>query len=500
MDFKKLLFPELSEFVRNNSLTPKRNSKDLTEQAAELFDQLSKNKDSIYTIPVVDLYLAALYSESGRSLDKKYTEGSLRSLNQQEKEKFSSDFGLDINDPNFSNRLIRIVRILGNLQTLPLINLPRLGIQSQICQLTDLGNNIVPLNWNMPNPPHPNNPNENYGKLTCLGEGNCFFHAFLRAVSKIYIESYDQPDTVSESDISNYETQGQVRLSFPVGTLNPPRRAVNRNPNQLYTVNNKTQFVNSLSVFRRNYACVFRRNLAGYLRTNQEGRALLLEKYPETHTIYKDQIRVEYKERGQDISEQEIDKMATDQTVEYFLETISRPGQYIEPNISIILSELYGYDIYILQDRLISNPTSPYPYPGDDTLSSVRGPKNLRPPGDKFLDEEERFSIIIIQIGGIEGHYDLVVKSDRDGDIVTKFKSDEPIITNLYMHLIRSRILSEYSILEGVFSRGEIGTFTKRDDLKYITNFEIHELVDKYGRSYLIEGTYDNNTEMFYPP
>ena len=109
----------------------------------------------------------------------------------------------------------------------------------------------------------------------------------------------------------------------------------------------------------------------------------------------------------------------------------------------MFFSTLLGVDIYVLRDVDLEYPTatsSPL-YSGTSLHSAIQGPVVLRPENDQYIGiKEERPAIIIISYA--DGHYELVARKDTFTDrvvISTKFRQEEPIITELYVMLLGLR-------------------------------------------------------------
>jgi len=448
MDFSKLTFLELSEFLRFHNVVPEEPTLQTQEEyirlAHELFTSLQSDPQAQYTPPVVDLFLAQQFLDAGKNIPQKYPQSVLLNLTPEQKQAFGEALNLDPEDPQFNIRLIRVLRILGALETyLPIV--PPL-----VCPLISLENDTQPLTWELPNPPQPEDPESEYAKITCLGEGNCFFHAFLRAVDQLYISSYQTPDTVTEETLRRYEEAAGKSLKFPASTLRPSRTSsTSRNPETVYQVLNRDKYGQTMNKFRRTYACTFRQRLARFIMSDDSARNLVLQLFPGAYEIALDETRINQPQ----LTEEQVENFATNQVVRYYAGRIGESYRSIEPDILILLSELYNYDIYILSESKLEDPNSFHPFPDRDLVSVIRGPHDLRdlqdprysdPNRPPYYDSPNRKAIVLIYLGGVEGHYDLVVRTDPEDDqiIVTEFGPEEPIIETLFEYVLTTQFES----------------------------------------------------------
>lgn len=120
MDFSKLSNKDLSDFLTfwEQKVPPLR--VDMINLASQLFEAVSQREDASYTTPVVDLWI----SSSLGTISEKYDEDFIKNLSQENKEIFAETFGLDVNAPDFTERLLRILGFLGALEISPLWEWP----------------------------------------------------------------------------------------------------------------------------------------------------------------------------------------------------------------------------------------------------------------------------------------------------------------------------------------------------------------------------------------
>ena len=125
MDFSKLTGSQLNEFLELHQIMPYPNVKDRAVQAERLYTEQPKK----ITLPVRDLEIATNFLASGQNLANSYTENELRSLSPDDKTQLALLFQLNQQDPNFTDRLIRIVKYIGKIKPTKIV-LPQIIIPS----------------------------------------------------------------------------------------------------------------------------------------------------------------------------------------------------------------------------------------------------------------------------------------------------------------------------------------------------------------------------------
>lgn len=295
------------------------------------------------------------------------------------------------------------------------------------CPSVTEDNQPYPLPWLLPDPPQPINPTSRYMYVTCLGGGNCFFHALLRAIHPLYIRSYNLPDTITEQEIKEYETAIDEKLNFASGTLEYFQGT--------FIIKDKWNFAQTMREYRIKLSCKYRRVIAEYIRTNDEAKRIIERYFKDAILDKVEEIRENYKS----LSDEELFSKAVDIFAEGIAQEISAPGLAIPPDVMILLSDIHNIDIYMLSETNLLNPKALHPFVSVFHHVAVRGPKDMR---KENLDEPERKSVVMMYSGGVEGHYEVIARIDQlptGPSALFQMDSNEPLIRRLFSYLVRLR-------------------------------------------------------------
>lgn len=501
LDFAQLYPNELTEFLEMYHRTVPPGYRQMVMSAGELFEAIEQNPNSIYPVPVVDLFIASQFVQEGRELEKDYSDADLGEMNEEQLLDLGRSLGLDPSEPTevrFIDRLDRIITIIKELRdgsnligiirdvnptlTAPIevpdavevpleVKVPDVTT-TWVCPIAVAEGDTRPMNWGYfdipsPNPlvseelpekelPEEELPEEelpeggdfsSYEEIICIGDGNCFFHAFLRGVDDLYIGSYAHRETITEEELKEYEQRAKFRFRFAKTTLTPVRTALTmRKRDQVYQINNQRLFNNNMNSFRMSYACAFRQQLARYIQANESAHELILRLFPEAYVIFKDEVMVDHP----DYDEVKVEQVTMRNLINYYTSRIGDKNRSIEPDILILISEFYNYDIYVISNNKLHNPNADHPFPDRDLLEVIRGPQDIRvapstmseEKAKEYLEQPNRPAIVLIFIGGVEGHYNLIVRVDYINgtkEIISRFDSDEPLIQRLYDYAVAYR-------------------------------------------------------------
>lgn len=287
-----------------------------------------------------------------------------------------------------------------------------------------LDNELEPLGWTS----YP--LSENYWRLGCIPDGNCFFHSIAKCLSELYQVSYTTYGKVSESRLREFENilcPPEDRFShynaFPLGIIQPARGTAPE-----YSIVNEPLYTNIMDSFRKKFVVKFRYDLANSILTDKTMRERIINYFP---------ARIERYYHGS--LDQAINRVVQD------LATNLLNNEFIEPDYMLLIADHANIDIYLLRDLESGN--NPL-YGGTMLHSAVWGPNNLRFPQDKYFTHPNRNAIVIVASG--DNHYEIVTKINKinlpTGQIIkisAVMNNIEPIIQELYKILAPARNISQ---------------------------------------------------------
>ena len=362
--------------------------------------------------------------------------------------------------------------ILGvGAQQLPTVTLPTVGIQglpsitNQFSQMS-VGslnlwqptmtyllqdNQTAELIWNYPNVPHPQNPQSRYRRIGCIGDGSCLFHAILKGISPLYLQSYRTPNEITEQMLTTFEQTVRYRVLFEDYLFNIPRNRLD--PGSRYIILNRAIYASRMDKFRHEYAAELRGDIAFKIQNDPQMQNIVKRTLQGSIDVVAQEVVSQYfpnihqemieTENGRLIEQTieanpQIFEEATQRTYrELIRELLS--GQAVQPDFLVILSEYTGFDFYLLRDidLMEGNPQNVPLYGGQQFNTSILGPQDMRPNSDPRKDLPNRNAIVIISSNDF--HYELVGRVDSSPDRQREFKVNfdqaEPIIRTLYAML-----------------------------------------------------------------
>ena len=295
-------------------------------------------------------------------------------------------------------------------------------------------NELGELQWNRPNPPHPENTNSLYRRVGCIGDGSCLFHALAKALSETYRMSYTEFRTIDEGMLQTFENSVGGKIRFPDSLFDRPRIAdmkviyTIRTPPR-YKENMLLQFNQLMLQFRLLYAKLFREDFA--MKVSQE---------PKMNDLIKKRLPARLERPYHEPSTHKLvagsaDPAGTSMALakQLLIEELLS-GEAVEPDFLLLISDYLNVDIYLLRDRDLINPdpkNTPL-YGGSSIHETVHGPSDMR-----TTREPDRNAIVIISKG--DNHYELVGRVDQTiTDQKTtrttelKFTQTEPLIRRLF--------------------------------------------------------------------
>ena len=286
-------------------------------------------------------------------------------------------------------------------------------------------NEIGNLNWAVADVP--TSHNGAYRRIGCVGDGNCMFHAILKALSPVYQESYSMNTYVREVDVGLQERVLEQHIYTPsvfqrvFSTVRTPGMDV------YYTITNMEEYGYIMKTFRREYARKFRLDLAKKIKAGEMDH-LITKWFQGSLELAQFDIDAEKS------WDKAIDRVRAD------LVSSLEGTSDVQTDFLLLLTSYLGIDIYLLRDKQLAEGSSPL-YGGESLHAAIAGPSNRRPQNDRNLREKDRRSIVLLSVN--DNHYELVIKAPRQDappSIISVYSTTESLISYLYNTLLSSRL------------------------------------------------------------
>lgn len=286
------------------------------------------------------------------------------------------------------------------------------------------------LNWNRPDP-----PDETYKRIGVIGDGSCFFHAAVKALSGIYQLSYQRVSQISEEVLQQFENSIQKFNLFNPLIFNPIRTV--RQLGVQYVIINSMAYEQAMQTFRSIFVQSLREDFARQLQTNERLRNVVLIRLNGEIEVQAEVVRSQYSY----LNEVEASQYGFQIVINDLIQELKSLDS-VDARYALLLSDYYNVDMYVLTDRELQNSISPNAILSEYYNSAIQGPRNMRLPGDPYGQTPSRPSMVLIHVNG--GHFEIVGKVNLPNNfITTSFNSADPFIRQLYGHLLTVRIASQ---------------------------------------------------------
>lgn len=276
-------------------------------------------------------------------------------------------------------------------------------------------NQLLAFDWLV----NPSSSIEQYQRVGCIADGNCLFHAVLKALYPLYEQSYYKRNQITEEQLQQYEKGlypeavkhiSHSKYIFTGAPYNITHRSTN--PNQIYTIHHQHLYENQMDNWRRAYTISFRWDFANRILSDAQIQGLIFRYLSGSVDLYVDM----YKHQGHSNDKSIV--MAQQKLLQHMYNELMTLSD-VPPDYLLILAEYAGVDFYLLRySDLYQNVCSPL-YGGDTLHRSVRGHSQKRP------------SIVVLSVNN--NHYELIGKTvGYEVNIIYRFDSQEPLITRLF--------------------------------------------------------------------